>query len=86
MEGDHVRYFRLVFMGIKLDSDSGTTWTRLYNSRYRISTSLIRYASTYFCQSWSTLVSLESAFNADQEHFIIFAVTCTPRLLRRCYK
>ena len=25
-----------------------------------------------FCQFWSTLVSLESAFNAEQEHDIIF--------------
>ena len=30
-----------------------------------------------FCQFWSTLVSLESAFNAEQENDIIFAVTCT---------
>ena len=36
----------------------------------------------YFCQSWSTLVSLESAFNAEQEHDIIFAVTCTTKEIK----
>ena len=30
-----------------------------------------------FCQFWSTLVLLESAFNAEQEDDNIFAVTCT---------
>ena len=30
-----------------------------------------------FCQFWSTLVSLESAFNAEQENDLLFAVTCT---------
>ena len=35
-----------------------------------------------FCQSWSTLVSLESAFNAEQEYDIIFAVTCTTKEIK----
>ena len=35
-----------------------------------------------FCQSWSTLVSLESAFNAEQEHDISFAVTCTTKEIK----
>ena len=30
----------------------------------------------------STLVSLESAFNAEQEHDIIFAVTCTTKEIK----
>ena len=39
-------------------------------------------ASLLFCQSWSTLVSLESAFNAEQEHDIIFTVTCTTKEIK----
>ena len=43
----------------------------------------VRCSSTItFCQSWSTLVSLESAFNAEQEHDIIFAITCTTKEIK----
>ena len=42
-----------------------------------IHTGSIAKCTITFCQFWSTLVSLESAFNAEQENDIIFAVTCT---------
>ena len=51
-------------------SPRSSDWSRLLN-QFRCASSIT------FCQSW--LVSLESAFNAEQEHVIIFAVTCTTK-------
>ena len=47
---------------------------------------IVNASTITFCQSWSTLVSLESAFNAEQEHDILFAVTCTTKEIKRQMK
>ena len=56
-------------------SPRSSDWSRLLN-RFRCAITIT------FCQSWSTLVSLESAFNAEQEYDIIFAVTCTTKEIK----
>ena len=56
-------------------SPRSSHWSRLLN-RFRCASTIT------FCQSWSTLVSLESAFNAEQEHDIIFPITCTTKEIK----
>ena len=63
-------YFRLIFIG-------GETVNIVNIVIVIINTLSIVKCTITFCQFWSTLVSLESAFNAEQENDIIFAVTCT---------